>query len=127
MTDVSVVLAPDTQAPSRARVVLAEALADRAGSERLALAQLALSEIITNAIRHGGVGVSAPIELVVERTDPLVTVSVTQPGPVPDRPSIVNMPDPWSTSGYGLGIVDAVADRWGVRLDVRRCGSRSTL
>ena len=71
---------------------------------------------ITNAIRHGGVGVSAPIQLVVERTDPFVTVSVTQPGPVPDRP-VVNMPDPWSTSGYGLGIVDAVADRWGVQLD----------
>jgi anti-sigma regulatory factor (Ser/Thr protein kinase) len=117
MTDVSVLLAPDTQAPFRARVVLAQVLADRAGSEGLALAQLALSEIITNAIRHGGVGVSASIQLVVERTDPLVTVSVTQPGPVPDRPSIVNMPDPWSTSGYGLGIVDAVADRWGVRLD----------
>ena len=116
MTDVSVLLAPDTEAPSRARVVLAEVLADRAGSERLALAQLALSEIITNAIRHGGVGVSAPIQLVVERTDPFVTVSVTQPGPVPDRP-VVNMPDPWSTSGYGLGIVDAVADRWGVQLD----------
>ena len=102
MADVSFVLAPDTQAPSKARVLLADVLADRVSSERLALAQLALSEIITNAIRHGGVGGSAPIRLVVERTDPLVTVSVTQPGPVPERPSIVNMPDPWSTSGYGF-------------------------
>jgi hypothetical protein len=36
---------------------------------------------------------------------------------VPERPSVVEMPDPWSTSGYGLGIIDAVADRWGVRID----------
>jgi hypothetical protein len=27
------------------------------------------------------------------------------------------MPSLWSTSGYGLGIVDTISDRWGVRLD----------
>ena len=57
------------------------------------------------------------MRVVIEREDPAVRVRVTQPGPVPERPSIVNMPDPWSSGGYGLGILDAVANRWGVQLD----------
>jgi anti-sigma regulatory factor (Ser/Thr protein kinase) len=110
-------LDPDALAPSKARELLAEVLDDRAGSEWLARAQLALSEIVTNAVRHGGDGRPDPITLSIERGDGLVTVSVIQRGSVPPRPSIVNMPAPWSTSGYGLGIVDSIADRWGVRLD----------
>jgi anti-sigma regulatory factor (Ser/Thr protein kinase) len=111
------VLAPDALAPSRARELLARVLADRVGSEWFDRAQLALSEVVTNAVRHGGIGGPGPLQLLIERTDGLVTVSVRQPGPVPQRPSIVNMPGPWSTSGYGIRILDAIADRWGVRLD----------
>jgi len=117
MTQANLVLAPDTRAPSKARALLASVMADQAGSESLARAELALSEIVTNAVRHGSLGVPGPITLLIERSDDLVTVSVTQPGPISARPSLVNMPDPWSTSGYGLGIIDGVADRWGVRLD----------
>jgi anti-sigma regulatory factor (Ser/Thr protein kinase) len=83
----------------------------------LARAQLALSEIVTNAVRHGGVRGPGSLTLSIERGDGLVSVSVTQHGPIPARPSIVNMPAPWSSSGYGLGIVDSIVDRWGFRLD----------
>lgn len=111
------VLAPDALAPLKARELLAGVLADQVDPEWVARAQLVLSEVVTNAVRHGGIGGAVPIQLAVEGTDGLVMVSVTQPGPVPERPSIVNMPDPWSTSGYGFAILDAIADRWGVRLD----------
>jgi len=117
MTQVDRLLAPDSLAPSRARRVLAEVLDDRTGSDWLARAELALSEVITNAVRHGGVDRSDPITLSIDRTDRLVNVAVTQTGAVPERPSVVDMPGPWSTSGYGLGIIDAIADRWGVRID----------
>jgi anti-sigma regulatory factor (Ser/Thr protein kinase) len=117
MTQANMVFAPDALAPSKARALLARVFADQAEPEWLARAQLALSEIVTNAVRHGGMGGPGPITLFIDRGDGLVRVSVTQPGPVPARPSIVNMPDPWSTSGYGLGIIDGVADRWGVSLD----------
>lgn len=111
------VLAPDALAPSKARKFLAEVLADKAGSEWLDRAQLVLSEVVSNAVRHGGLQESGPIRVAVERTERLVTFTVTQPGPIPERPSIVNMPDPWSKGGYGLGIIDEVADRWGVHPD----------
>ena len=108
------VLAPDALAPSRAREALAEALADKASVEWLSRAQLALSEVVSNAVRHGGAG---PLQLVIDGTTTLVTVRVVQVGPPPERPSIVNMPHPWSTSGYGLAIIDSIADRWGVQLE----------
>jgi anti-sigma regulatory factor (Ser/Thr protein kinase) len=117
MTKADLILAPSTQAPSKARQLLAEVLDDRSGSEALARAQLALSEVITNAVRHGGANGAGEITLHLERTDDLLSVRVVQPGPPPPRPSIASMPDPWATSGYGLGIVDAIADRWGVHLD----------
>jgi anti-sigma regulatory factor (Ser/Thr protein kinase) len=111
-------LAPDPFAPSKARQLLAEALQDQSGLESLARAQLALSEIVTNAIRHGGTsGEQVPIQLFIERTEDRVTVRVIQPGPIPERPSIVSVPEGWSTHGYGLGIIDAVADRWGIHLE----------
>jgi anti-sigma regulatory factor (Ser/Thr protein kinase) len=117
MAHADLILTPDAHAPSKAREFLAEVLADQAGSEWLASAQLALSEVVTNAVRHGFVGSSGSLRLSFERTDGLIRIRVTQPGPVPERPTIVSMPDPWSTSGYGLGVVDAVAHRWGVQLD----------
>jgi anti-sigma regulatory factor (Ser/Thr protein kinase) len=114
MTQADLVLAPDASAPSKARELLTRVLADQAGSDWLARAQLALSEAVSNAVRHGGSGL---INVMIERTDDLVTVRVIQPGPIPARPSIVNMPDPWSTSGYGMAIIDSVADRWGILVD----------
>jgi hypothetical protein len=41
---------------------------------------------------------------------------VMQPRPVPERPTIVSMPEAWSTGGYGLAIIDSIADRWGVQV-----------
>jgi anti-sigma regulatory factor (Ser/Thr protein kinase) len=117
MTTVDLLLPPDATAPSRAREGLVSVLPDKEGSESLALGELALSEVVSNAVRHGGTGGSAYIRVVIERDDPAVRVRVIQPGPVPERPTIVNMPGPWSTGGYGLGILDAVADRWGVQVD----------
>ena len=117
MTRVDLVVPPDPTAPSKARELLARLLPDEVGSDQFALGELALSEIVSNAIRHGGNGVSAQIGDVIERDGDLVTVRVIQSGPTRDIPSIVEMPEPWSTHGYGLSIVDAVTDRWGVHLD----------
>jgi anti-sigma regulatory factor (Ser/Thr protein kinase) len=117
MTTVDLLLPPDATAPSRAREGLVRVLPDKDGSELLALGELAVSEVVTNAIRHGGTGASADIRVVIERDDDFARVRVIQPGPVPERPSIVAMPEPWSTGGYGLRILDAVAKRWGVHVD----------
>ena len=117
MTHSELSLPSDASAPSLARGMLAEVLGDRAGSEGLSRGQLALSEVVSNAVRHGGAEGPDSIQVVIHCSDDTLSVTVIQPGPVGDRPSIVAMPDPWSTSGYGLVIVDAVADQWGVHVD----------
>ena len=116
MTQARLVLAPDTSAPSKARALLAEVLDDPSSSDQLSRAQLALSEVVTNAVRHGAAKDSDPIGLEIVQVDDLVRVLVTQPRPVPERPSIVSMPEGWSTGGYGLVIIDSIADRWGVHV-----------
>ena len=116
MMQADLVLPSDPSAPSKARELLSRIL-DGAAPERVALCQLALSEVVSNAVRHGGNGGSAAVNVSIERDDDLVHVVVAQQAPVQPVPSIVSMPEPWSTNGYGLNIVDAVTDRWGVHLD----------
>jgi anti-sigma regulatory factor (Ser/Thr protein kinase) len=117
MRQAQLALAPDTSAPSKAREVLLQVMEDQKDTERFHRALLALSEVVTNAVRYGVIEGSDPINLQIERTDDLVAVRVMQPRPVPERPSIADVPEGWSTRGYGLRIIDAVADRWGVQLD----------
>ena len=117
MAQAQLAMAPDPSAPSKARQLLLHVLADQTGSERRRGAVLALSEVVTNAVLYGAIDRSEPINLLIERTEDLVRIQVIQPRPVPERLTIADVPEGWSTGGYGLRIVDAVADRWGVQLD----------
>ena len=92
-------------------------MADQAGTDGLHRALLAVSEVVTNAVSYGVNDESDPISLLVERTEDSLIVRVIQARPVPELPSIATMPEGWSIGGYGLGVLDAVADRWGVGLD----------
>jgi anti-sigma regulatory factor (Ser/Thr protein kinase) len=67
-------------------------LGGQCSSEQLSKAQVALSEVVNNAVQHGPEK-QDPIELEILHVDGLVTVRVIQPGPVPERPSIVSMPE----------------------------------
>jgi anti-sigma regulatory factor (Ser/Thr protein kinase) len=116
MSQARLALSPDTSAPSKARELLAEVLGGHCSSEQLSKAQLAVSEVVNNAVQHGPAEDADPIELEIVHMDDIVTVRVIQSGPVPERPSIVSMPEAWSTGGYGLAIIDSIADRWGVQV-----------
>jgi anti-sigma regulatory factor (Ser/Thr protein kinase) len=110
-------LAADPWAPSKARDLLMSVMADQAGSDGLHRALLGVSEVVTNAVSHAVSDESDRISLLVERTEDMVIVRVIQARPVPQLPSIATMPEGWSIGGYGLRVLDAVADRWGVGLD----------
>jgi anti-sigma regulatory factor (Ser/Thr protein kinase) len=110
-------LAADPWAPSKARDLLMSVMADQAGSDGLHRALLGVSEVVTNAVSHAVSDESDRISLLVERTEDMVIVRVIQVRPVPQLPSIATMPEGWSIGGYGLRVLDAVADRWGVGLD----------
>jgi len=74
--------------------------------EAVAVAELAVSELVTNAVVHG----RPPIVMSVEGSPTTVTVSVTDASPVRPRADESELD---ATGGRGLAIVAAVAGRWG--------------
>jgi anti-sigma regulatory factor (Ser/Thr protein kinase) len=73
---------------------------------------LLVTELVTNAVRHGGDRGDLPIRLEVERDDGRVHVEVEDPGNTFMPPPAILTGD--SAGGWGLFLVDQVADRWGV-------------
>jgi anti-sigma regulatory factor (Ser/Thr protein kinase) len=75
---------------------------------------LMLAELVTNAVLHGGVRPDEEVRVDVEIADHTVTFSVFDHGPGFEPPA----PDaPGPSTGFGLIIVDRLAQRWGVVRD----------
>jgi anti-anti-sigma factor len=98
-------------APAHARGALDE-IEDRLSPERMRDVRLLVSELVTNAVRHAG---GEAVRLVVGLTGTLLRIEVHDPGrgfevkPPPD--------DPLRASGWGLVLVEELADRWGIDHD----------
>jgi anti-sigma regulatory factor (Ser/Thr protein kinase) len=105
---------PESVAEARARVLAA--LAPQVGDGQLQTVCLLVSEIVTNAVRHGGVG--APVE-VRAMWDGGIRVEVVDHGRgfTPGARSAA----PEEPGGYGLFLVGRLADRWGVETDHFTC------
>jgi len=76
---------------------------------------LVISELVTNSVRHAGLGASEPVQLSVRVDGDMVRVAVRDPGPgfkLPAAPS-----DPAHVGGWGLVLVDQLAEKWGVEHD----------
>ena len=90
-----------------------EGLADHFPTARLHDASLCLSELVSNAVQHPGPG--GKVGLTVELDDDRLRVEVTdrgkgfRPGP----------PTKGDVRGWGLFIVDSLADSWGVKTGAR--------
>jgi anti-sigma regulatory factor (Ser/Thr protein kinase) len=99
------------EAAAAARTAL-DGLTGRMPASRLRDLRLLVSEVVTNAVRHAGLGRGDRIRLLVDVRERDVRVEVHDPGrgfaPRPPKP------DPARTSGWGLYLVDELADRWGV-------------
>ncbi|MET0973182.1 MAG: ATP-binding protein [Thermoleophilaceae bacterium] len=78
---------------------------------------LLTSELVTNAVRHGGSQESDRIGMAVWATDDGVGVEVTDAGPgfTPGHRE-GDVEDP---GGWGLVLVESMSDRWGVVRDQR--------
>jgi anti-sigma regulatory factor (Ser/Thr protein kinase) len=75
-------------------------------------ATLLVSELVTNAVRHGPSSEVSEVELRIESDVRRIRVVVSDPGAgfvVEPRP-----PTAAESSGWGLYLVDRIADRWGV-------------
>jgi anti-sigma regulatory factor (Ser/Thr protein kinase) len=100
-----------SSAASEARAAVG-ALDGRADAAVLDDIRLLLSELVTNAVRHSGAPAGAKVGVRVSVTSGRVRAEVTDPGrgfePSPRQKGRLE------AGGWGLHLVDRLADRWGV-------------
>ena len=76
---------------------------------------LLISELVTNSVRHAGLDATQPLQLSLATKGDTVRLAVRDPGPgfrPPQAPT-----DPAHVGGWGLVLVDQLAERWGVEHD----------
>ena len=101
-------LPPEPDRVADARRFVVDIVGGRVPDSALEIVRLLTSEIFTNGIQHGTGG---PIEVEVH-VDGDVKVRITDTGPgFAPTPRERDVTDP---GGYGLVIVDRLADEWGV-------------
>ena len=100
------------RAPAAARNAL-DGLGDVLDGEMLENLRLLVSELVTNSIRHSGIGRRDRIALKVRVSSRTVLAEVCDPGVGFEGKATV--PTEGQTSGWGLFLVEQIADRWGVR------------
>jgi anti-sigma regulatory factor (Ser/Thr protein kinase) len=105
---IDVELPSTASAPAQARGAL-DQIEGRITPDRMRDVRLLVSELVTNAVRHARGDV---VRLVVALKGTLLRIEVHDPGrgfehkPPPD--------DPLRSSGWGLVLVEELADRWGI-------------
>jgi anti-sigma regulatory factor (Ser/Thr protein kinase) len=109
--DLSLELPPTAESAGAAREALSP-LSERLEDSQLETVRLLVTELITNSVKHGEAG-DEPVRIDVTLTPDAVRVEVNdngggfEPPPRPDEPLE-------SPSGWGLYLVDRLAERWGV-------------
>jgi anti-sigma regulatory factor (Ser/Thr protein kinase) len=101
----------DGRGPCAARSAV-EGLRDRIAPSVLDDAKLVASELVTNAVRHGGVSGRGAVGLCIELTGTMVRLEVTDPGE--GGVMAPRAPDHEGGGGFGLQVVRAVSERWGL-------------
>jgi anti-sigma regulatory factor (Ser/Thr protein kinase) len=105
-------LVPDLGATSEARHA-SGVLSDYVDDEALERILLVMSELVTNSVRHAGLKPSQRIELELTVRSGRIDLDVIDPGSG-FKPAAVRPGSEDGTHGWGLWLVDRLADRWGV-------------
>jgi anti-sigma regulatory factor (Ser/Thr protein kinase) len=75
--------------------------------------ELLVSELVTNSVRHAGLPTSGPISMRVAIEAGYLRIEVSDPGKGFTLPGPVES-DGVAESGWGLKLVDRLADGWGM-------------
>jgi anti-sigma regulatory factor (Ser/Thr protein kinase) len=110
---IDVELPSTSSAPARARGAL-DQVEGRIAPDRMRDVRLLVSELVTNAVRHAG---GDAVRLVITLRGTSLRIEVHDPG----RGFVLKPPpdDPLRASGWGLVLVEELADRWGIDHDPR--------
>ena len=105
-----------TLAARAARRAVREALGGELPERRLGDVELLVSELATNSVRHAGCDEDAEISMMARVDDRCIRLRVCDTGAgfeedVAPEPHT----DAERAGGYGLVLVDRLADRWGVQ------------
>lgn len=111
MSELSIELPAVPDSIPRARAAL-ETLRGTIAEDRLEDLRLLVSEVVTNSVRHAGLGEDDAIDISVGARGDRIRVEITDPGPgfsADARPQTI-----YQESGWGLFLVSQLAERWGV-------------
>ena len=81
--------------------------------------RLLVSELVTNSVQHASVGAEDSIRLTIDIGGGIVRVQVFDEGPGFERPDPT--PDVGTDTGWGLFLVNQIADRWGIEREQGNC------
>jgi PAS domain S-box-containing protein len=105
-------LAGDLSAPKLARNLVAAELSSVFDPDDLYDVRVLVSELVTNAIRHGGADEVRPLRIELSVDDERVRIEVWDPGEGFARPETPKARP--EGGGHGLLMVQAIASRWDV-------------
>src|SRR4051794_26411700 len=102
----------DVRAPGAARILVAQVLGERIAAPLLERAKLVMSELVSNSVRHSGAPADAGVIFRVRLVPGGFWLEVEDPGR--DGTVAQHAATPDATSGFGLHIVQALSERWGI-------------
>jgi anti-sigma regulatory factor (Ser/Thr protein kinase) len=110
-------VASEPESVAAARDAVTEATQGQVDGGTLETLRLLVSELVTNGIIHSGA--DSPLEVEVEMSDSGLRVDVKDSGTgFAQRPGM-NEPD--YSGGWGLFLVEELADRWGIVRNGNTC------
>jgi anti-sigma regulatory factor (Ser/Thr protein kinase) len=101
-------------APREARHAIRETLSGALSAQALDDVELLVSELTTNSVRHGGCGEREELAIEARVDGDHVHVSLCDEGAGFDG-GVPEDTDPEQAGGFGLVLLDRLADRWGIR------------
>jgi anti-sigma regulatory factor (Ser/Thr protein kinase) len=102
----------DARAPGVARSIVAQCLGLQVAPPMVETAQLVVSELVTNSVRHSGLPDGQDVVVRVSLAGERCRVEVEDPGC--DGVIAPQPRDPDEAAGSGLIVVQALSERWGV-------------
>jgi anti-sigma regulatory factor (Ser/Thr protein kinase) len=104
-------------APRRARTIARDVLGSLVDDRRRNDLLVLVTELVTNAVRHAGVGPVDTLIVHLAGAADVIRVEVCDRGPGFDPADHEPRPD----GGFGLPLLRALSDRWGVSVDDETC------
>jgi len=111
----SVSLPVSVTAPAFARRAVIERLGPTFPAQRMHDAELLITEVVTNAVRHAGLDEKDLIDVTLRDDEGSVVIEVGDPGSGFASGALSRTANPRENGGWGMLLLDRLSDGWGFR------------